>query len=205
MAPLDRSRVVSGRDEGYLDEPGVHPQSETETFVAVDARVDNWRWKGVPFYLRTGKRMAQTRRTMTVAFKEPPLQMFPDAGALHAHLGPNKIIFELGDPGSITGTFLAKVPGPTMALGPASFNFDYGAAFGGGGQLEAYERLIHDALIGDHTLFTRSDGIERLWEISTPLLEDPPPLRRYAPGSWGPELVHGLVGQHRWHLPDDAV
>jgi glucose-6-phosphate 1-dehydrogenase len=205
MAPLDRNRVVRGRYEGYLDEPGVHPESETETFVALDARVDNWRWKGVPFFLRTGKRMARTRRTMTVAFKEPPLQMFPDAGTLHADLGPNKIIFELGDPGSITGTFLAKLPGPTMQLGPASFNFDYGAAFDGGAQLEAYERLIHDALVGDHTLFTRSDGIERLWEISMPLIEDPPPLRRYSQGSWGPDDVHHLVGSHRWHLPDEPA
>jgi glucose-6-phosphate 1-dehydrogenase len=205
MAPLDRSRVVRGRYDGYLDEPGVDPGSDTETFVALEARVDNWRWKGVPFFLRTGKRMAQTRRTMTVAFKEPPLQMFPDAEGLHADLGPNKIIFELGDPGAITGTFLAKVPGPTMQLGPASFNFDYGAAMNGGAQLEAYERLIHDALVGDHTLFTRSDGIERLWEISMPLLENPPTLRRYAQGSWGPDHIHHLVGPHRWHLPDETA
>lgn len=116
--------------------------------------------------------------------------------------GPNKLVFELGDPGGISTTFLAKIPGPTMQLGPGQFKFDYKDSFASAYQLEAYERLIHDALIGDRTLFTRADGIERLWEISTPLLASPPAIHPYLPGSWGPAAADQLVEPGRWHLPD---
>jgi glucose-6-phosphate 1-dehydrogenase len=203
MAPLDPERVVRGQYEGYLSEPGVDPDSDTETFVGLEARIENWRWAGVPFYVRTGKRMGASRRTITIALREPPLQMFPDAGKLRSRIGPNKLTFDVGEPGSISASFLAKVPGPTMELGSAKFEFAYEDAFNAANQLEAYERLIHDAMVGDSTLFTRADGIERLWEISMPLLEDPPPVERYTPGGWGPHSVHQLVAPRRWHLPDD--
>jgi glucose-6-phosphate 1-dehydrogenase len=203
MAPLDPARMVRGQYAGYLEEDGVAPRSDTETFVALEARVENWRWAGVPFYLRTGKRLAQGRRTITIALREPPLQMFPDAHRLREKLGPNKLTFDIGEPGSISASFLAKVPGPTMELGQARFEFDYEDSFLVDNQLEAYERLIHDAMVGDNTLFTRADGIERLWDISTPVLETPPPVEPYAPGSWGPASVAALIAPRRWHLPDD--
>jgi glucose-6-phosphate 1-dehydrogenase len=202
MAPLDPERVVHGQYEGYLDEEGVASDSETETFVCLEARVENWRWAGVPFYIRTGKRLAQGRRAITIAMREPPLQMFPNATQLRKTIGPNKLTFEISEPGSISASFLAKVPGPAMELGSARFEFDYEDSFSVANQLEAYERLIHDAMVGDNTLFTRADGIERLWEISTPLLENAPTVHRYAPGSWGPDAIHDLIAPRGWHLPD---
>jgi glucose-6-phosphate 1-dehydrogenase len=203
MEPLDPERAVRGQYDGYLDEEGVAQGSDTETFIALEARVHNWRWAGVPFFIRTGKRLAQGRRAITIAHREPPLQMFPDAQRLRHAIGPNKVTFEVSEPGSIKASFLAKRPGATMELGAAQFAFDYEDSFSVANQLEAYERLIHDAMVGDNTLFTRADGIERLWEISMPLLESPPPVHRYASGSWGPDAVHHLVSPRRWHLPDE--
>ena len=198
MKPLDPSRVVRGQYEGYRDEDGVAPDSDTETFVALEVEIENWRWAGVPFLLRTGKQLPQGRRVVTIAFREPALRMFATSDGFR----PNELVFEIAEPGGITANFLAKVPGATMELGPASLEFHYEESFCAQNQLEAYERLIHDAMIGDATLFNRADGIERLWEIATPLIENPPPVEPYAPGSWGPESIHGLVAPRRWHLPD---
>jgi glucose-6-phosphate 1-dehydrogenase len=199
MAPLRAADIVRGQYIGYRDEPGVAPDSDTETFVAARVFVDNWRWAGVPFYLRTGKCMAETRRVVTIAFRDPPRRMFDGVDGF----GPNELVFELGDPGSISTSFLAKVPGPTMSLAPAQFRFDYDDSFESSHQLEAYERLIHDALMGDRMLFTRADGIERLWEVSTPILENPPPVHFYAPGSWGPAgALRDLIAPGSWHLPN---
>jgi glucose-6-phosphate 1-dehydrogenase len=131
--------------------------------------------------------------------------MFPNAERLRQAIGPNKVRFEISEPGSIKASFLAKVPGPTMELGSAQFAFDYEDSFSVSKQLEAYERLIHDAMVGDSTLFTRADGIERLWEISMPFLENPGRVHRYAAGSWGPEAMDDLVAPRRWHLPDDPA
>jgi glucose-6-phosphate 1-dehydrogenase len=121
--------------------------------------------------------------------------------AVEGH-GPNQVVFDLGDRGGISASFLAKVPGPTMRLGPARFRFDYDDSFSSAHELEAYERLIHDALIGDRTLFTRADGIERLWEVSSPVLEERPPVVPYEPGSWGPDGIDALIAPDRWHLPE---
>jgi glucose-6-phosphate 1-dehydrogenase len=184
LAPVRPEDVVRGQYAGYRHEPGVAPDSQTETFVAVRATVENDRWAGVPFYLRTGKRMAESRRLLTITFRDPPRRMFPS----RAGLAPNRLVFDLGDRGGISASFLAKVPGPTMRLGPARFRFDYDDSFASAHELEAYERLIHDALLGDRTLFTSAAGIERLWAVSAPLLADPPPVVTYAPGTWGPPL-----------------
>ena len=170
LRPIRPEDVVYGQYAGYRDEDGVAADSQTETFVAARVSIDNWRWAGVPFYLRTGKRMAQTRHVVTIAFRDPPRRMFESSNGF----GPNELVFELGDPGRISTSFLAKVPGPTMQLGPARFTFDYRDSFTSAHQLEAYERLIHDALMGDRTLFTRADGIERLWEVSAPAPRRPP-------------------------------
>ncbi len=203
MLPLVPGDVIRGQYVGYLDEDGVAPNSETETFIALRTFVDNWRWVGVPFYLRSGKKMAENRHLLTVAFKEPPRRMFPlDCSQQAEVFGSDHLTFELGDPGSISASFLAKVPGPSMRLGQAQMRFSYADTFGGAEQaLDAYERLIHDVLLGDRTLFTTAEAIERLWEISEPLLDAPPPVQPYQPGSWGPSSIDGLIEPRRWHLP----
>ena len=200
LAPLDPARAIFGRYDGYRSEPGVAADSTVETFAALEVGVDNDRWAGVPFQLRTGKALAQSRHTVTLGFKEPVRRMFdlidPVSGAR-----ANELSFEFSEPGMIWVDFLAKKPGPTMELGAASLTFRYRDSFTVARELEAYERLIHDAMLGDHTLFASADGIERLWEVATPLLERPPTPRPYARGSWGPEGIDELVAPHRWHLP----
>jgi glucose-6-phosphate 1-dehydrogenase len=196
LRPIRPDDVVYGQYDGYRDEDGVAADSRTETFAAARVSIDNSRWTGVPFYLRTGKRMAQTGRVVTIAFRDTPRRMFPSSNGF----GPNELVFELGDPGRISTSFLAKVPGPTMQLGPAQFTFDYENSFTSAHQLEAYERLLHDALMGDRTLFTRADAVERLWEVSAPLLADPPCVHRYRPGSWGPAAADRLIAPRHWHL-----
>jgi glucose-6-phosphate 1-dehydrogenase len=207
MPPLDPDDVVRGQYDGYRDTDGVAPDSDTETFVALRALVDNWRWAGVPFYLRTGKRLAESRHVLTIAFNKPPRRMFPlDCGHVAEAFGWDHLTFELGDPGSITATFLAKVPGPTIRLGEAHMNFSYATSFGGPEQaLKAYERLIHDVMVDDRLLFTTSDAIERLWEISQPVLERPAAVQAHPMGSWGPDTAHDLIAPRRWHLPGQHV
>ena len=183
------------------------PDSDAETFVAVKAFVDNWRWEGVPFFLRSGKRLAESRHLLTIAYSQPPRRMFPlDCDQIAESFGHDHLTFELGDPGSISASFLAKVPGPRIELGEAHMHFSYANTFGGGGEaLDAYERLIHDVMLGDRTFFTSSEAIERLWEISEPVLEDPPPVIPYEPGSWGPPGADKLITPRRWHLPSHHV
>jgi glucose-6-phosphate 1-dehydrogenase len=204
LRKLTADDVVRGQYKGYRKVDGVAHDSQTDTLVAVRAWVDNWRWTGVPFFLRTGKCMAQDAHLLTVAFKQPPRRMFPVDGRYIAEdFGTDHLTFELGDPGSIAAHFLAKVPGPTMTLGEADMQFNYADAFGGtAAALEAYERLIHDVMLGDRTLFTTADGIERLWEISEPILKHPPPIHPYPEGSWGPDAAMKLIAPRRWHLPD---
>jgi glucose-6-phosphate 1-dehydrogenase len=202
LKPIDVRHVVRGQYAGYRSEPGVRPDSDTETMVAVRAEVDNWRWHGVPFYLRSGKSMGASCQVMTLGFYQPPLRMFH----AHRHDTPtgrvNEIVINFADPGSITVEFMAKVPGPELTLGRSKMVFSYEESFATANALEGYERLILLAMIGDQALFTRSDGIERLWEISTPLLDDPPPAEPYKPGSWGPASVDKLIAPYRWHLPE---
>jgi glucose-6-phosphate 1-dehydrogenase len=196
IAPIDPAKVVRGQYDGYLQEPGVSPDSDTETFVALEVRIDNPRWSGVPFYLRTGKNLAEGRRVVTLAFRKPEHQLF--SGDHRADV----LSFEIAEPGALTLHLLAKEPGPVMTLGRAPLRFEYASAQGQRNELEAYQRLLHDAMTGDRTLFTRAPGIERLWEVAAPLLASPPPLHTYEPGSWGPDAVHDLVAPHHWHLPD---
>jgi glucose-6-phosphate 1-dehydrogenase len=204
MLPLRPEDVVRGQYSGYRDEDGVADDSDTETFVAVKAFVDNWRWEGVPFYLRSGKRMAESKHVLTIAFSQPPRRMFPlDCDATVESFGRDHLTFELGEPGTISASFLAKVPGPKMELGEAHMQFNYDSLGADENGLDPYERLIHDVMLGDRTLFTSSEAIERLWEISQPVLEDPPPIEEYEAGSWGPEGSHELIAPRRWHLPSD--
>jgi glucose-6-phosphate 1-dehydrogenase len=205
MKVLSPADVVRGQYEGYRDEEGVAADSETETFIALRAFVDNWRWEGVPFFLRSGKRLAEDRHLLTIAFSEPPRRMFPiDCSQVAESFGHDHLTFELGDPGSISASFLAKVPGPRMRLGQAHMRFSYADSFGGPElALDAYERLIHDVMVGDRTLFTTSAAIERLWEVADPVVREPPPVERYRSGSWGPEAADLLLAPHRWHAPND--
>jgi glucose-6-phosphate 1-dehydrogenase len=207
MAPLRAENVVRGQYAGYREEDGVAADSDTETFVAIKAFIDNWRWEGVPFYLRSGKRLAESRHLLTVAYAQPPRRMFPlDCEQIVESFGHDHLTFELGEPGSISASFLAKVPGPTIELGEAHMRFSYADTFGGTERaLDAYERLIHDVMVGDRTFFTSSDAIERLWEISEPVLEQPLPVLPYEPGSWGPVEADALIAPRRWHLPSDHV
>jgi len=200
MLPIQPTDVVRGQYTGYRSEPGVSADSETETFIALKCSIDNWRWAGVPFYLRTGKRLAEGQRIISIAFREPPKSMFPPGSGVGAQ-GPDHLTFDLADASKMSLSFYGKRPGPGMRLDKLSLQFamhDTGLV---GDVLEAYERLILDAMRGDHTLFTTAEGIERLWEVSMPLLEAPPPVRHYAPGSWGPNAIHQLVAPSAWRLP----
>ena len=200
LKPLDPACVVRGQYHGYRDEPGVAVDSETETYVALRAEIDNWRWSGVPFYLRTGKRMAESGRIISIAYHEPPHGMFPTGSGVGS-FGPDHMTFDLDEASRLSLSFYGKRPGPGMRLEKASMQFSLEETGLGHDVLEAYERLIHDAMMGDHTLFTTADGIERLWEVSAPLLADPPPLETYLPGSWGPPSQDELIAPHRWRLP----
>jgi glucose-6-phosphate 1-dehydrogenase len=204
MLPIQPTDAVRGQYIGYRGEEGIHPESDTETFIALKCFIDNWRWAGVPFYLRTGKRLAEGQRIISIAFREPPKSMFPAGSGVGAQ-GPDHLTFDLADASKMSLSFYGKRPGPGMRLDKLSLQFamhDTGLI---GDVLEAYERLILDAMRGDHTLFTTADGIEQLWEKSTPLLETPPPVRFYAPGSWGPNVIHQLIAPHAWRLPFERV
>ena len=200
MLPVDPAHVVRGQYVGYRDEEGVDPESETETFIALKCFIDNWRWAGVPFFLRTGKKLAEGQRIISIAFREPPKSMFPPGSGVGAQ-GPDHLTFDLADASKMSLSFYGKRPGPGMRLDKLSLQFamhDTGLL---GEVLEAYERLILDAMRGDRTLFTTAEGIERLWQVSTHLLESPPPVRLYQPGSWGPKSIHQLIAPHAWRLP----
>ncbi|MET4641133.1 glucose-6-phosphate 1-dehydrogenase [Streptomyces atratus] len=202
MRHLDPTQVVRGQYEGYRDEPGVDPRSDTETFIALRVELDNWRWAGVPFFLRSGKSLGEGRHVVTLGFREPALRMFPVPARGGAEARNNELVIDFDDPGRIATRFLVKEPGPAMRLEETGMVFDYAGSFNSMYALEGYERLILDAMLGDQSLFTRSDGIERLWEASAPLLATPPPVEPYTPGSWGPESIDRLIAPYRWSLPD---
>ncbi len=204
MLPIEPRDVVRGQYSGYRAEEGLDPESDTETFIALKCSIDNWRWAGVPFYLRTGKRLAEGQRIISIAFREPPKSMFPADSGVGAQ-GPDHLTFDLADASKMSLSFYGKRPGPGMRLDKLSLQFAMHDTTHIGDVLEAYERLILDAMRGDHTLFTTADGIERLWEVSTPLLEAPPPVRLYAPGSWGPNAIHQLIAPHALRLPFERV
>jgi glucose-6-phosphate 1-dehydrogenase len=158
----------------------------------------------VPFFLRSGKAMGTSRQVITLGFHRPPLRMFraqlPDAVRQF-----NEIVIDFADPGSISIEFLVKVPGPELSLGRTKMTFSYENSFATVHALEGYERLILLAMIGDQSLFTSSHGVERLWEISAPLLDNPPPVKPYNPGSWGPPSVDRLISPFHWHLPESGT
>jgi glucose-6-phosphate 1-dehydrogenase len=204
IRPLDPGRAVFGQYAGYREEPGVAADSDVETFVALEVCIDSWRWSGVPFYLRTGKALAASHRTITIGFKEAPLTIFADLDPKH-HCRPSELVFELSDDPTLTMELQAKIPGPKLTVGRAALTLDVQKAFGESVPLEAYERLLHDVMIGDHLLFTRSEQIERLWEISERLQQGPPAPVSYERGSWGPDEALRLPGRHGWRLGDSVM
>ena len=200
LRPLTKDDVVFGQYEGYLKEPGVAADSKTETLVAARVWIDNDRWAGVPFFLRTGKAMGAEKSVATLGFRVPDLGRFEGSAVPGASGACNQLVLDLGDPGSIEVGFLAKTPGATMDVAPASLSFSYAESFNVRYELAAYERLVHDALLGDRTLFNAAEGIEKLWEASAPLLMDPPPPIGYPQGSFGPDEVNKLIEPYCWKL-----
>jgi len=196
MRPLDPDRVVFGQYAGYRDEDDVDPDSGVETYVALEAFVDNDRWQGVPFYLRTGKALGATARTVTLRFKTPATHLFADI-----EREPNELALELTDAARISVDLRAKRPGPDMDLAEATMRLDFAEDLRDDEPLEAYERLLLDVLRGDQTLFTRSDEVDRLWQICEPVLKNPPTALPYQQGSWGPEEALELPGDAGWRLP----
>ncbi len=200
MLPVQPGDVVRGQYSTYRAEPGVDPESDTETFIALKVYIDNWRWAGIPFYLRTGKKMGAGSRIISIAFREPPKSMFPPGSGI-GDRGPDHLTFDLADRTRMSLSFYGKRPGAGMRLDKLSMQFSMQETDWSGAVLEAYERLIYDAVRGDRTLFTTAEGIERLWEISEELLESPPVVRPYEEGSWGPNQVHQLIAPFTWRLP----
>ena len=194
LKPIDVRHAVRGQYAGYRDEPGVAPGSPTETMAAVRAEVNNWRWAGVPFFLRSGKRLAASRQVITLGFHEPPLRMFPVRRADTPAGRRNEIVIDFDDPGSITASFLAKEPGALMRLGAAEMTFRYAGSFRAAYGLEGYERLLLDAMDGDQSLFTSAGTIERLWQISAPCWTTRHPSSRT-------DLAHGDRNPHSTGSP----
>ncbi len=181
----------------YREEPGVKPDSSTETFAAIKLFVDNWRWQNVPFYLRTGKRLAKRVTQIVVTLKPIPHQAFPPR-ALDQWL-PNRMILNIQPEESISLVFHAKIPGPVIRLSPVNLQFKYQEAFKKGSP-EAYETLLRDVIIGDGTLFMRADQAQAAWSIVDPILEfwqSTPPIDfpNYPAGSWGPEAAQVLIAK----------
>ncbi|HEV2259105.1 MAG TPA: glucose-6-phosphate dehydrogenase (NADP(+)) [Streptosporangiaceae bacterium] len=192
--PLDPREVVLGQFDGYREVPGVDPRSGRDTFVAARLWIDNPRWQHVPFYLRTGKRLAASKQRVSLILREPP---GPLAGRLPR--GGNVLSFSLAGDGEIDLLLVAKKPGPALDLDVARAAIPL-ASLHGADPLPPYVRLIHDVLLGDRSLFTRPDGLAAVWQVAEPLLTNPPPARGYAPGSWGPAEARELIAPGQWLL-----
>jgi glucose-6-phosphate 1-dehydrogenase len=192
--PLDPGEVVLGQFAGYRDVPGVAARSSRDTFVASRLWIDNARWRGVPFYLRTGKRLAATRQRVSLILREP-------AGPLAGHLprDANVLSLSLAGDGEIDLSLVAKKPGPGLDIHTAHASIPL-SGLGHANPLPPYVRLIHDVLAGDRSLFTRPDGLAAAWRVADPLLSGPPPVLPYPPGSWGPARARTLIKPGRWLL-----
>jgi glucose-6-phosphate 1-dehydrogenase len=188
---LEPHEIVRGQYVGYLDEPGVAPDSTTETFAAAIVHVDNWRWAGVPFYLRTGKNLKETILEVVVEFRQPPRMLFAETQAG----SPNVLRFRLGKNDGVDIELMAKAPGDKLATVPVQLNVEFSAALGD--RQEAYERLLRAAMAGDHMRFTRIDSVLETWRILDNVLTKPSPVFPYFKGTWGPEKVDELV-PHGW-------
>jgi glucose-6-phosphate 1-dehydrogenase len=176
----------------------VHPRSQTETYVALRLEIENWRWAGVPIYIRAGKRLKKRVTEITIQFKQPPLLLFKDReGRGGEGIKSNVISMRIQPDEGIALRFEAKVPGPTMNTSPVNMNFNYSEAFGVS-SANGYERLLLDATLGDGTLFAHRDGVEATWALMAPILEywSKNPIKdfpNYAAGTWGPTAGDALM------------
>lgn len=186
---------------GYSEEKGIDKNSNTETFVALKVYIDNWRWSGVPFYLRTGKRLKEQATEIVIVFKSSPMVLFKEDN----YAKPNALIIRVQPYEGISLEFNAKVPGTTISIEPVSMDFCHECKFGPNSP-EAYERLLYDAIKGDQTLFTRWDEVEQSWKIMDPILKawtkKKDNIEKYPSGSWGPEKADYLIEDNRkWIVP----
>ena len=186
---IEAKDVIRGQYVGYLEEDGVAAHSDTETFVAMRLFIDNWRWEGVPFYLRTGKKMAETTMEAVIEFKQPPRLLFTIPGTPKPL--PNIVRFRLGARDGVDLTLQAKAPGPALVTDPVDLTVEFAAALGE--RKEAYERLLDAALQGDHFRFTRIDAVLQSWQVLDPVLKSPSKLHPYFAHSWGPDEAIELV------------
>ncbi len=196
MPAADPSRCVRGQYEGYLSIPGVAPDSQTETFAALRLEIDNWRWAGVPFFIRTGKRLPLTATELRLIFRHPPRLSFMPEGRHRPE--PSELVVRI-DPS--TGVRIILNARRAGSARPQQIELDMEFAEEGGEAPSPYEVLLEAAMRGDGTLFARQDSVEEAWRIVDPLLKSPPPVETYPPGSWGPDSASSLVGAHGWQEP----
>lgn len=190
--------VIRGQYLGYRTEKGVHHSSQVETFAAVRLEVDSWRWAGVPFFLRTGKRLRTDALFVAVVFQHPPRMLFADP-ALRPE--PNEVTFRLDQEEKVSFRMQVKVPGEQVRAQPVNVEFLFQSEFGKEHESE-YELLLSEAIEGDHTLFAQQPTIEESWRIFDRVIKEPPPLEFYEPGSWGPREADALLGPHSyWRAP----
>jgi glucose-6-phosphate 1-dehydrogenase len=195
---LRREHVVRGQYRGYVDEQGVHGGSDTETYAAVRFEIDSWRWAGVPWTIRAGKCLPVTATEAVVEFARPPRLLFAPEGTPAPH--PNHLRFLLGKDDGIFLEVQAKAPGDALVTRPVNLMVRHEDVFGA--RAEAYQRLLEDATEGDHRRFGRADAIEEQWRIVDPALADPPEVRLYDKGTWGPAEADALTDDiDGWHQP----
>jgi glucose-6-phosphate 1-dehydrogenase len=207
------TRTVRGQyDDGVIEdqpvrayrrEAKVSPTSTTETYAALKLYVENWRWAGVPFYLRSGKRLARRRTEIVVEFRRPPLLLL-EAAAM-SEIDPNRLVLHIQPDEGIEFQVKAKRPGPRVRVETVKLDFSY-KDFGDTSAATGYERLLYDCMVGDSTLFHRTDMVEAAWRIATPILDawrgrPPPDFPNYAAGAWGPVAADELIQQdgRRWY------
>lgn len=198
MSPIERDQVVRGQFEGYRSEPGVAADSDTETYAALRVDIESWRWAGVPFYLRSGKHLAVTATEILVEFRAPPRLFFAQSDAPAPH--PNHLVFRTKPGERVSITAQVKKPGDNLVSRAVELDYSYDE-HREGARDSAYARLLVDAMEGDQRLFARADGVEQAWSVVEPILENPPPVIPYLPGTWGPGQAENLVRGHGWHQP----
>ncbi|CAN5729024.1 glucose-6-phosphate dehydrogenase [soil metagenome] len=197
MEPVDPTCMVRGQYVGYRDEPGVDPQSDVDTFIAVRLMIDSWRWAGVPWYVRVGKSLTDSVSEAVVELREPPQLLFDEAG------GPvpkrNLVRFRLGKRDGVTFTLQAKTPGPHLDSQEVDIGVDFAAALGE--RQDAYERLLRDAIEGSPRRFARQDVVEQTWRVVQPALDDPGTIFPYFRGTWGPTEADRVLDGDTWFEP----
>jgi len=195
--------LVEGKKTlGYREEPNVSTTSTVETFAAMKLAVDNWRWAGVPFYLRSGKRLPKRSTEIVVRFKSPPISLFTESES--DPLGANRLVMHIQPKEGITFQVRAKTPGPSICTKGVKLEFDY-HQFGPVAPTTGYEKLLYDCMVGDSTLFHRTDMVEAAWKVADPILDawannPPKDFPNYTPGTWGPAAAELLMKRddHQW-------